>query len=425
MFVELNEYYDVDYPIVLPGGEWVLFSAAVTEFDREQDEIVAQSLSTGERKVVLTGGRHARYVRTGHLVYFQDGRLWGVGFDPERVELIGTAVSVVESVVAADFGFSDMQFAISDDGSLVYVSDADFSFMPTLALVNRDDGAIEELKVPPADYRHPRVSPDGRRFVVTWHRDSDDTWVHDLSDGTAPRRLTFEGRNILGVWTPDGERITFASERAGESLNLYETRADGTLGVPELLASSEQDMFSEAWARDGRLLLYTETPPGEGVDDLWTLRAGDNETALYFEASGGQWNSSFSPDGKWVAYQSNETGQFQIWVQPFPKTGARYQITDLGGTAPLWSPDGKELFYVHEDELVSVGVNTDSGFTFGRPELLPLTGILVGGMQIRNFDIMPDGQHFLVVRVPEQTVQPQINIVLNWFEELKERVPAP
>ena len=195
--------------------------------------------------------------------------------------------------------------------------------------------------------------------------------------------------------------------------------------MPELLASGEQNLYPFSWSADGRFLLYGEIPESRG---LWTLRAEDVETALYYEAPGVQGNAVFSPNGNWVAYQSTETGQHQIWVQPFPATGARTRITDVGGVAPMWSPDGQELFYVNEvPELVSVAVDTESAFTFSRPESLPVTGTFQEFQRGRRagLDITPDGQQFLVVRRPEQTVQPQINIVLNWFEELKEKVPVP
>ena len=318
-------------------------------------------------------------------------------------------------------------YDFSNTGTLVYVDGAaSLGVEFTLALVDRD-GRAEELNAPRAFYGAPRVSPDGRRFLVAIHETDDDDaiWVHDLSGRTAPRRLTFEGRTLFAVWTPNGERITFGFNRDGDSFDLYEIPADGS-GVPTLLASSEENLFPFSWTKDEQFLSYWEGSPGDG--DLLTLRAEGGETTPYYAATGAQFNSAFSPNGKWVVYQSFETGESQIWVQPFPATGAKTQITTEGGSVPMWSPDGQELFYANEEsELVSVVVvDTDSG-TYGRPESLPVTGILrdtfSGGD--RNYDIMPDGQKFLVVRRPEQTGQPQIYIILNWFEELKERVPVP
>ncbi len=377
VLAELDGYFDVDWPVVLPGGEWVLFSGEPDEFDRKQDQIVAQSLSTGALKpLITTGARYARYARTGHLVYLQDGRLWAVGFDADRVEVSGTPVPVVENVVASTAGFGAAQFVIADDGSLVYVSATDVNYGSTPALIDRDDGTVEALGIPPARYQFPRVSPDGRHFLIKIREDEADVlWVYDLSGSAAPRRLTLEGSNEWGIWAPDGERITFTSESDEETRELYETRADGT-GVPQLLASSGQRPGPWDWTRDGQFLLYTDATGG---GDLWSLRAEDNETTPYYEATGIQFSGVFSPDGKWVAYQSNETGQHQIWVRPFPATDARFQITTDGGFGPLWSPDGKELFYVNEElELVSIAVNTDAGFSHSLPESLPVKGANLG-----------------------------------------------
>ena len=406
---------------VLPGGDFVLFGVSTNPL---QGQTVVQSLESGEQKVLFPGV-HVRYVPTGHLVYTLEDVLFAVAFDPATLEVTGRHVPLVEGVQPVP-----PQYAVSDSGTLVYIPGRARTREFTMALVDRD-GTVEELNVPSANYRLPRVSPDGRNFLVSVRADDDDLWVHDLSAETAPRRLTFEGNNGLGVWTADSERITFGSQRDGETENLYEMRADGT-GVPELLASSEQRLRPLSWSRDGRFLLYAEGPQAQLLErNLWTLRTEDNETELYYEASGLQHNAEFSPNGEWVAYQSNESGQNQIWVQPFPATGARIQVTTDAGFEPVWSPDGQELFYWNAaSELVSVRVDTESGFTYSPPEPLPVTGILLEGTRMTNFDIMPDGQRFLVVRESASNesggvIPSQINIVLNWFEELKERVPVP
>ena len=203
--------------------------------------------------------------------------------------------------------------------------------------------------------------------------------------------------------------------------------ADGS-SVPALLYSGEERLTPQAWIRDGRFLLYGVSVPGG--TDMWTLPAEGGEPEPFYEASGAQYNAAVHPNERWVAYQSSETGRAQVWVQPFPATGAKYPITTDGGHAPLWSPDGKELFYRNSRyELVSVAVDIED-FAIGRPEPLPVTGTVLAVNYVRNFDITPNGQNLLVILPLGSTeagepARPQINIIFNWFEELKERVPVP
>ena len=438
-------------PQILPDGKSVLFTLATSTGPTRWDEaqIVVQPLESGERTIVVQGGSDGRYVPTGHIVYALDSDLFAVPFAAAALERTGGPVSIVEGVKRGGTGTANYSF--SDRGALVYVVGTGLGPVKSvLALVDRD-GVAERLNVPPANYRSPRVSPDGSQVAV--YSDDDDNersflWVYDLSGDTSIRQLTFDGRNGHQIWTPDGEWITFTSSRDSDQPltattdgSIYRTRADGS-GVAERLTTAEDGHFHapESYSGDGRLSFRSfktstgvSTNAGVGWSNIWTL-SGEHgaEPEVFIDLpESGQWGSVFSPDGNWIAYHSTESGNLEIYVQPFPPTGAKSQITYTGGVSPLWSRDGSQLFFhpvTVAPRLIAVDIETTPAVTSGSPQPLPI-GILPGN---RNFDIMPDGERFVVlvpVAVEEtedgQAPPDQINIILNWFEELKERVPVP
>ncbi len=281
----------------------------------------------------------------------------------------------------------------------------------------------------PAPYVNPRVSPDGASVVVQSNEDDGSViWVYDLSGDTTIRQLTFEGNNNNPVWTPDGEWVTFSSDREGPR-SIYQKRADGS-GLAQRLTTAEEGTshVPESWSPDGRLSFRVNTG---GQNSVWTLSGESGATSEVFVdlPESNQRGSVFSPDGKWIAYDSDESGRIQIYLQPFPPTGSKQQITQGRGLWPLWSPDGSQLFFRSTgQQLMAVDIETTPAVTFGSPKPIPIRG----PGDSRNFDVMPDGERFIAV-VPvtveetedEEAPAGQINIVLNWFEELKERVPVP
>ena len=381
----LNEAGQIHGPQVLPDGKSVLFTRSRSGDRARWDEaqIVVHSLDTGEQKELLAGGSDARYVPTGHLVYALEDGLFAVPVDLASLEVTGGPVSMVEGVARSVGGFSGTgQFSISDRGSLVYVvGTGSAAGLQGLALIDRD-GVAQGLNVPPADYRRPRVSPDGTQVVVTSEDDNRTRtfiWVYDLSGDTTIRQLEFDGRNGAALWTPDGEWITFASSRDAEqpdianTLSIYRRRADGT-GVAERLTTAEEghQHFPESYSGDGRLSFSHAV--GSAIS-VWTLSSEDGaEPEVFVDLpESNQLGSVFSPDGNWIAYHSDESGPLEIYVQPFPPTGQKSQITQTGGRFPLWSPDGSELFFgVSFQQLIAVDIETTPAVTSGNPQPIPI-----------------------------------------------------
>jgi Tol biopolymer transport system component len=257
------------------------------------------------------------------------------------------------------------------------------------------------------------------------------TWLYDVSRETLTR-FTFEGNyNPVSVWTPDGKRIVFESAKEGPP-NLFWQLADGSGGL-ERLTTSEYVNAPMSWSPDGHVLAYIEVSPTTGFD-IWVLEMGDHSASSgqgrkarpFLRTRFNETTPRFSPDGRWLAYISDESGRFEIYVQPYPGPGGKWQISTEGGTEPVWNPNGKELFYRSGNKMMAVDIGTQASFVAGKPRML-FEGLYVPPpVPIQNYDVSPDGQRFLMLKSIGSTeaAPTQINVVLNWFEELKRRVPA-
>jgi len=254
--------------------------------------------------------------------------------------------------------------------------------------------------------------------------------LYDLSRETLTR-LTFEGNsNFLPVWTPDGKRIAFTSykerptNKEGPS-NIYWQRADGSGGL-ERLTTSDYLNSPTSWSPDGQLLAYFEVNPTTGWD-IWVLNLSDRKAQPFLRTPFNEIAPQFSPNGRWLAYVSDESGHldWEIYVQPYPGPGGKWQISTEGGTEPVWNPNGRELFYRSGDKMMAVDIATQPGFTAGKPRMLFEGPYMASPFMYSNYDVSPDGQRFLMLKPGEagEAVPTQINVVLNWFEELKRRVP--
>ena len=428
-------------PQMLPEGQAVLFTlakpSAIGRWDRAH--LVVQALKSGERKVLVEGGTNARYVSTGHMVYAIGGTLFAMPFNLDRLEVTGEAVPVLEGVLRAGGGgggTGSLHFSFSNMGSAIYIpgSVATSPGQQDLAWIDRK-GVVEPLRLPNGAYESPRLSPDGKQVAFESGDDKDAVvWVYDLAGTSAMRRLTFGGRNRFPVWSADGQRVTFQSDRE-QDLGIFWQRADGA-GTIERLTKPEPGTahVPHAWAPKGETLLFSVVkPPGVA---LWTFSLSDRKVAPFgsvHSTSSQLPNAVFSPDGRWVAYASSETGiNGGVFVQPFPATGAKYQLSREGDNShPLWSADGKELFFTPPNQLAVVGVATQPTFTAGNPVPLPraFQRSRESFAGARPYDIAPDGKRFIGMIMAGQTpsgapATPEILVVLNWFEELKAKVPA-
>jgi serine/threonine-protein kinase len=418
------------WPDFLPGGKMLLLSAASNNVAYTDGRLAAYASGTGQRHDLNLSGLAPRYAATGHLVFAQAGTLMAAPFDAKRLEVKGPAVPVVEGVLES-LNTGNAQYAISaGTGSLAYVSGGVQGAQNRLVWVSRN-GMEQPVAAPARSYVFPRLSPDGKRVAAAVSEQETQIWTYDLGR-EALTRMTFEGNlNFNPQWTPDGKRIAFYSNRAGP-INLFWQMADGSGGV-ERLTTSEFINSPASFSPDGRLLAYVEITPTTDYD-IWVLRLSDasadsgqsRKAQLFLRTPFTETAPRFSPDGRWLAYASNESGKFEIYVQPYPGPGGKWQISTEGGMEPVWNPKGGELFYRNGNKMMVVDVETKSGFSVGKPRLLFDAGSYSPTpATYPNYDVSNDGR-FLMLKPSEQQGQAatQINVVLNWFEELKQRVPV-
>jgi len=380
-------------------------------------------LETGEYRILISGGSHARYSESGHIVYGVAGTLRAVPFDLGRLEVTGNPVPVLDGVWTSDRGSAS--FSLAPNGTLVYLtSGALGDESRTLVWVDRQ-GREEPLTLAPGGYLWPRLSPDGTQVAVGI--DNQDVWVSDLARGTLSRVTTAPEIDNVPIWTPDGEHLVFASMREGNArYGFFRKRADGTGTAEKLLTSEvhEGHFKSYGWSPDGmRMIFDYGSPPAL---DIGVLTMGGDETwepLLHSEAN--EAAPALSPDGQWIAYSSDQTGRCEVYVQRFPDLGDRRPISTNGGAAAIWSPDGHTLFYREGTRMMSVSINYEPRFSAGTPELV-FDGLPGAACFARNYDISADGQRFLVVKPADSTeASIKLIIVFNWIEELKRLAPAP
>jgi Tol biopolymer transport system component len=435
VLVTVSEDEEAHGPQLLPGGHHVLFTLATgTGLDRwDKARVVVQSLTSGERTTLIEGGSDARYVPTGHLVYALGGSVFAIAFDVRRLATTGGPVPVVEGVLrAAGRQNGAAHFTFSSAGSLIYIPGPAPRVWQVGQLVLTDrKGAVEPLKLPPGSYGGPRASPDGRRIAL----EIDDgkeaiIYAYDLSGASAMRRLTFGGNNRFPIWTADGTRVAFQSDREGD-LAIFWQAADGT-GTAERLTSPGrgESHAPESWSPVANLLLFSVT---KGSDvSLWTFSLQDRKATPFGEVhSSIPPGAVFSPDGRWVAYTTVDGHTTSIYVQPFPATGARYQLLAKESSfshKATWSPDGKGLFYVPRfGGFEVVSVTTQPTFAFGNAVAVPRPFDPGPPSSRTLYDLTRDGRFVGIIRAgqtasgspPARSIQ----VVLNWFEELRARVP--
>ena len=416
------------WPEMVAGGRTVLFTIASQTGGLDAAQVAMRDLRSGTQKVLLRGGSHAHYVASGHLVYVAAGTLRAIPFDPARLETYGTAVPVLPRLVTTGTGAGD--FALATDGSLVYAdAPGGLANARTLVWVDRT-GKEETVAAPARAYLHPRLSPDGTRVALATIGEENDLWIWDLRR-TMLTRLTLDpGVDQFPVWTADGRRIIFNSDRGGQS-NLWWQAADGT-GAAERLTTSLNNQRPTGITPDGTAVLFDEAVPTMNRDLLQLALDGSRGVTPLLQTKFGEINGSVSPDGRWLAYESNSSGSSEVYVRPFPNVaGGQWQVSTAGGRQPLWARNGNELFYVGPGgALFRVPVEAGGAtWNAGTPTQL-LEGrywvMATSGSSGRMFDVSADGQRFLMIKAPgsEAGAASSIIVVQHWDEELKRLVPT-
>jgi serine/threonine protein kinase/WD40 repeat protein len=427
---DLNKEYSHRLPFVLPGGKALCFTVMPFSWGASA-WIEVLDLRSGERKVLIEDGADARYVPTGHIVFARRGTLMAAPFDLDRLSLTAPPVPIMENLLQSlntannrDNSGSG-QYSFSNSGALLYASGGISPDQERqLRLVDRrgNFNPLTEFGSRPAGA--PRISPDGKRIVYATHGMDRKVWIYDIDKGTSAM-VSSEGQAMFPNWTPDGKRLAFSWSKGGP-LGIWWKALEASAAI-EPLATSGFNLFPGSWTQDGRYLSIAESHP----ETLWNILYFDmKEQKLHSfntTEANEQW-PDFAPGGRWLAYVSDKSGRPEVYIRSFPDGDREIVVSNNGGTSPLWSPDGKELFYwdLKATRIMKVEVGTQPDFSVGTPAVtLQLAGLISN--PIRGYDITPDGREFLVSAISQPGHKPvevtQLNLVLNWFEELKRLAP--
>jgi Tol biopolymer transport system component len=415
------------WPQILPGGKAVLFTVWTTSGTASADNIEVMSLVDHQRKTLVRGGTFGRYLPSGHLIYVNRGTLFAVPFDVNRLEIHGMPVPVLDQVsYNAIDGSAQINF--SQTGTLIYLSGGANSGLLTVAWLD-GAGKAQPLLAKPGAYGRPSISPDGQRLAVeATEAGGTDIWVYDWQRDTMTR-LTFTGTALDPVWSPDGRYIAFRAVEEG----MYVTRSDGS-GKPQPLTQSKNTQYPWSLAPEGKRLAFIES--SAGAYHVWTvplesdnagLRAGKPE--VFLQTQGDERAPSFSPDGRWMAYSSDESGTFQVYVRAFPDKGGKWQISNSDGTYPMWSRNGHELFFETLDNHIMVAAYAVKGDSFVADKPRAWSGKQLGGVAnaAKNIDLAPDGKRIVALMPVEgaegQKAQSHVIFLQNFFDEVRRNVP--
>jgi len=402
------------FPHVLPGGRGLLFtlaSARIASYD--EAGIALLDLETGQHRILLDGGTYPSYAATGHILYGRGGSLEAVPFDLASMQITGAPFAVADDVVTSD-GWGSAHYTVSGGGTLAYVPGGPEQYQFIVYWLDRN-GAVETVPLPPREYGGAVFSPDGRWLALTTLGGNASIWVYEIERGTMSR-LTTEWDNTGPIWMRSGSHVTFHSNQTGTD-GIWRIAADGS-GTPEMLYIFDGAGAPHSWSVDDRWLTFELVSPTSG-SDIWGLSADrELKAESLLETPFQEKFPVFSPDGRWLAYTSDATGRSELYVQRFPLGGRKWQISAGGAQDPLWSPNGRELYYWKGSRLMAVSMTTEPEFAPGRERELPQTEFSF----LLSWDIAPDGKRFVVVGRAAGEIEasvPEIRVVVDWFEELR------
>ena len=414
-------------PHYLPTGKAIVFTITEDYLD-VRPRLAALELATRKWRVLLEDAADARYVASGHLVFLRQGTLMVVPFNPDTLEVKGQPVPAVVNVLQAlnviNMGYNtgSGQFSVSASGSLAYAPGGTLpDAQDSLVWVNTkgESAPIASFEAP---FFAPRFSPDGQRIAYRTAGKENHVWVYDLNRGTSTK-LTSEGYANWVTWTPDGQRLVFGWSKAGIR-DVFWQPADGSSPM-ERLTQREYNQYPGSWSPDGETLAFVQGHPVSGSDIL-LFQMRDRKVSPFLNSEFDEMSPEFSPDGRWMVYVSNESGRNEVYVRQFPGPGGRWQISSEGGTEPLWSRNGRQLFFRRGNQVLVVDVKAGTGFSGGRPRLVFEQPGFWDSLPIRCWDISPDGMRFVMVKLGERKPQPVTKMILvqNWLEELKLLCPT-
>jgi serine/threonine-protein kinase len=396
------------WPQMLPDGKHVLFTSFRTP--AEQSRIEVYSLENGMRTVVIDGGFSGKYVATGHLLFARATTVMAVRFDLDRLATIGSPVPVIAGVaVTLPNGLA--QFSVSNNGTLAYLTQTALASPRQLAWLDRS-GRPSPIGDARRRFEDPRISPDGRLVALTIRDENDaDIWTYDLARGTFSRVTSSPTTQFHAVWTPDSRRLYFVFEEP--VFHIYSHTVDGSTTAPTRVLDGPLDLVPHSVSPDGAWLVYQRNDP-KTQGGIWSLALkGESTPRVILDTAADETFSVVSPDGRWLAYTSDETGRREIYVQAFPDGGKRTQVSLNGGLDARWSRDSRQLYFREVQKVMAASVE---GGTFGRPAMLFEAPLI-------DYDVAADGRFLGVLR--DATVpQAPVNVVLNWFDELRRLAPS-
>ena len=405
------------WPDLIPDGRGLVFTSERSDSpgDYENADIKVWDANTNEIRELGIKGAMARYVSTGHLLVARQGTIYAYPFDEKSLAVNGDPFPVHHRI-AGDTASGRYSFRLTEDGDFYFLQAREGEAQRTIAWVDRD-GNAERLPLPPGPYRYPNLDPTDSQVALVMgeaHGGNDDVYLLDL-ETFALTRVTFDRNSIMPKWDPSGKSIYYlAVSRDGD---IYEYPVDGSR-PPEIAMKTTDLHLPGCVTNDGTRIFFTMVG-GQKLGAITTsLIESEARPEVVIDTAAAEWAPKISPDGKWLAYVSDESGREEIYVQPWPLTGAKWQISNDGGRSPLWSPDGKELFYCQYDRLLGVEVLTEPGFRVTTSELIFAHPMDNSAVPMSNYDISSDGTRFLIVEPDQSRISTAVHVEVGWAQVL-------